>query len=79
MLATTAQAEATVSPDLPNADPEAQERANAELWENEWRAIDSYERGFVSRDELRLFLRSCFSPFSGEDLDRFLELYADPR
>ncbi|GLE05561.1 hypothetical protein PINS_up014593 [Pythium insidiosum] len=48
------------------------------LWENEWKVIDSYRRGQVSKHELYQFLRSCFSPFPQHDLDRFLELHGDP-
>ncbi|TMW64980.1 hypothetical protein Poli38472_009147 [Pythium oligandrum] len=59
-------------------DESAVQKRNEQLWEDEWKVIDSYRRGFVTSDELRLFLKSCFSPFPIRDLPRFLELYADP-
>ncbi|DBA04935.1 TPA: hypothetical protein N0F65_006937 [Lagenidium giganteum] len=48
------------------------------LWEEEWRTLDTYRRGYITQEELRVFLRSCGMVFRPDDLDRLLELYVDP-
>lgn len=50
---------------------------NEQLWEDEWKLVDSYRRGFVTLQELRLFLSSCGSATPVCDLRRFVEMYGD--
>lgn len=59
-------------------DEEALEKRKMQLWEDEWKLIDSYRKGCVSVDELRGFLSSCSFLMPVPDLVRFLEMYADP-
>lgn len=59
-------------------DEEALEKRKMQLWEDEWKLIDSYRRGYVSFDELRSFLSSCSFLMPVPDLIRFLDMYANP-
>lgn len=59
-------------------DEETLEKRKMQLWDGEWKLIDSYRKGYVSFDELRSFLSSCSFLMPVPDLIRFLEMYADP-
>ncbi|KAI9979977.1 hypothetical protein PInf_027068 [Phytophthora infestans] len=45
--------------------------------EIEWKLLDTYRRGRVSMQELRLFLANCHSTLSIDDAERFLETYSN--
>ncbi|KAE9031877.1 hypothetical protein PR001_g10868 [Phytophthora rubi] len=50
---------------------------NEKVLEDEWKLLDSYRRGRVSMQELRLFLASVQSTLSLDDTERFLETYGN--
>ncbi|OWZ18207.1 hypothetical protein PHMEG_0007734 [Phytophthora megakarya] len=50
---------------------------NEKILEDEWKLLDTYRRGRVSLQELRLFLSSCQSTLSLEDTIRLLETYGN--
>ncbi|KAF1777280.1 EF-hand domain pair [Phytophthora cactorum] len=45
--------------------------------DDEWKLLDTYRRGRVSMQELRLFLANCHSTLSLDDTERFLETYGN--
>ncbi|TYZ62228.1 hypothetical protein PybrP1_002089 [[Pythium] brassicae (nom. inval.)] len=53
-------------------------KRNEQLWEDEWKLVDSHRRGFTTLHELRLFLANCGSATPVCDLLRFVEMYGDP-
>ncbi|POM73992.1 Hypothetical protein PHPALM_9105 [Phytophthora palmivora] len=50
---------------------------NEKIIEDEWKLLDTYRRGRVSMQELRLFLASCRSTLSLDDTVRLLETYGN--
>lgn len=63
----------------PVLDEDALRQRQDQLWADEWKLVDTYRRGYVSMDELRLFLASCASVIPSHDLVRFFEMYGEPR
>lgn len=61
----------------PNADETERKLRNEKVLEDEWRLLDTYRRGRVSIQELRLFLANCRSTLSLDDTERFLETYGN--
>eukprot|EP00644_Phytophthora_capsici_P008781 jgi/Phyca11/131830/e_gw1.118.33.1 len=61
----------------PNAGETERKLRNEKILEDEWKLLDTYRRGRVSMQELRLFLGSCRSTLSLEDTERFLETYGN--
>ncbi|EGZ29290.1 hypothetical protein PHYSODRAFT_458950, partial [Phytophthora sojae] len=73
------EGEAPAPPETPLSDAGETERKlrNEKVLEDEWKLLDSYRRGRVSMQELRLFLASVQSTLSVEDTERFLETYGN--
>ncbi|KAF1322552.1 hypothetical protein FI667_g11203, partial [Globisporangium splendens] len=63
-----------VVPEAPD-DEETVRQRNAQLWESEWKLLDTFRRGFITSTELRLFLLRCGSAIPPLDLVRFLEMF----
>ncbi|KAL3666287.1 hypothetical protein V7S43_008538 [Phytophthora oleae] len=61
----------------PNAGETDRKLRNEKILEDEWKLLDTYRRGRVSMQELRIFLASCRSTLSLEDTERFLETYGN--
>jgi|UniRef100_K3X0G8 hypothetical protein len=56
-------------------DEETVRQRNVQLWESEWKLLDTFRRGYITSNELRLFLLRCGSAIPLLDLMRFLEMF----
>ncbi|KAG6604558.1 EF-hand domain pair [Phytophthora cinnamomi] len=72
-------AQAPAPPETPVSTTRDTERRlrNEKVLEDEWKLLDTYRRGRVSMQELRLFLASVQSTLSPDDAERFLETYGN--
>ncbi|ETP42469.1 hypothetical protein F442_10616 [Phytophthora nicotianae P10297] len=75
----TAQEGNTPAQQIPDPDVEEAEKKlqNEKAMEIEWKLLDTYRRGRVSMQELRLFLANCHSTLSLDGTVRFLETYGN--
>jgi hypothetical protein len=50
---------------------------NMRMWGDEWKLLDTYDRGYITADQLQSFLTNCNASLPPQDVERFLELYVD--
>ncbi|GMF25031.1 unnamed protein product [Phytophthora lilii] len=61
----------------PSAEETERKLRNEKMLEDEWKLLDTYRRGRVSMQDLRLFLASVQSTLTLDDTERFLETYGN--